>query len=173
MLSHRLKVFVAIVENGGMTQAAEELFISQPAVTKHLRKLEAETGSQLIVFQRGMGMKLSKHGEILYGYCKRVQKLEQRLKNELLSNTNIIPEFKMKDSIVPLCSDPLYLNGKELNHVICGLAKTRSKRSRIYEQLKRDETIRKKIFDSGSRRFFYYHKEDVEKFIKKISNQLN
>lgn len=174
MLSHRLKVFVSIVENGGITQAGEELFISQPAVTKHLKKLQDEMGSQLIVFRHGREMTLSKHGKILYGYCKVVQELEQKLKYELLSNPNTIPELKGKDPVPPLCSDSLYMNSKELSHAVCYLANTRSKRSRIYEELKQDEAVRKKIFVRGGRRFFYYHKEDVKQFIaEKFPNQLS
>lgn len=43
-----LTVFLAVVDNGSMTTAAEHLGMTQPAVTKTIRKLESELGLPLI-----------------------------------------------------------------------------------------------------------------------------
>lgn len=57
MLSQRaLEVFQAVMRSGSMTGAAAELSISQPAISRHIRELEAATG--LCLFDRA-GSRLS------------------------------------------------------------------------------------------------------------------
>jgi DNA-binding transcriptional LysR family regulator len=47
---HQLQAFVAVMQSGSVSRAAEALLLTQPAVTKLLRALEAETG--LTLFDR-------------------------------------------------------------------------------------------------------------------------
>ena len=47
-LALALKAFVRTVERGSLTAAAKDLGVSQPAVTKHLRNLEAHVGARLV-----------------------------------------------------------------------------------------------------------------------------
>ena len=60
-----LRVFVRIVERGSMTAAARDLGISQPAVSKILRDLEAQTGARLLQ-RSSRAMQLSEQGRTLY-----------------------------------------------------------------------------------------------------------
>jgi len=48
---NRLQYFLAVVETGGFTKAADSLFISQPSLSISIRKLEQELGVRL--FERG------------------------------------------------------------------------------------------------------------------------
>src|SRR5436305_7441002 len=60
----RLRVIDAVARNGSVTAAAKELHYSQPSVTHHLARLEAETGAKLL--QRvGRGMRLTPAGQML------------------------------------------------------------------------------------------------------------
>jgi DNA-binding transcriptional LysR family regulator len=60
----RLRVIDAVARNGSVTAAAKELSYSQPSVSHHLARLEAETGAQLL--QRvGRGIRLTPAGQML------------------------------------------------------------------------------------------------------------
>jgi DNA-binding transcriptional LysR family regulator len=60
----RLRVIDAVARHGSVTAAARELHYSQPSVTHHLSRLEAETGAQLV--QRvGRGIRVTAAGQLL------------------------------------------------------------------------------------------------------------
>jgi DNA-binding transcriptional LysR family regulator len=60
----RLRVLDAVARHGSVTAAAKELNYSQPSVSHHLGRLEAETSAQLL--QRvGRGIRLTPAGELL------------------------------------------------------------------------------------------------------------
>jgi molybdate transport repressor ModE-like protein len=60
----RLRVLDAVARLGSITEAARELHYSQPSVSHHLARLEAETGAQLL--QRvGRGVRLTEAGRLL------------------------------------------------------------------------------------------------------------
>jgi len=60
----RLRVIDAVARCGSVTAAAKELTYSQPSVSHHLSRLEAETGAQLL--QRvGRGVRLTPAGRLL------------------------------------------------------------------------------------------------------------
>jgi DNA-binding transcriptional LysR family regulator len=61
---NRLRVIDAVARHGSVTAAAKELHYSQPTVSHHLARLEAETGAQLL--QRvGRGVRLTQAGQLL------------------------------------------------------------------------------------------------------------
>ena len=57
-------MLVAIARTGSVTAAAKELHYSQPSVSHHLARLEAETGAQL-VRRAGRGIRLTEAGRTL------------------------------------------------------------------------------------------------------------
>src|SRR6266581_1618546 len=60
----RLRVIDAVARHGSVTAAAKALHYSQPSVSHHLARLEAETGAQLM--QRvGRGIRLTEAGRLL------------------------------------------------------------------------------------------------------------
>jgi DNA-binding transcriptional LysR family regulator len=67
----RLRLFLAIVDEGGFTKAADAMFVSQPSVSQAMRELEAELGTSL--FHRvGRGVVLTSAGEALVGPARQV-----------------------------------------------------------------------------------------------------
>jgi DNA-binding transcriptional LysR family regulator len=57
-----LRSFLAIVRYGGYHRAAEALHLTQPAVSRHMRQLEAQLG-QPVFTRRGRGVELTPFGE--------------------------------------------------------------------------------------------------------------
>ena len=67
----RLRVIDAVARHGSVTAAARELHYSQPSVSHHLARLEAETGAQLV--QRvGRGIRLTQAGELLADHAAEI-----------------------------------------------------------------------------------------------------
>jgi LysR family transcriptional regulator, carnitine catabolism transcriptional activator len=66
MDSRKLRVFVAIVDHGGVTAAAARLQLAQPSVSQTLRSIEHELGFELFV-RVGRGLQLTAPGAALLG----------------------------------------------------------------------------------------------------------
>ena len=65
MTSQQMKCFLAVASCGSFTTAAEQLFLSQSAVSYHVRSLEKEYDFEL--FERNShGVRLSPAGESFY-----------------------------------------------------------------------------------------------------------
>lgn len=71
-----LLVFHEVVRQKSFSKAAEELFISQPAVTKHIKGLELKVGARLIERGKG-GFNLSDAGKLLF---KSAHKISSQLR---------------------------------------------------------------------------------------------
>ena len=62
---HRLAVFCAVVDEGSLSRASKRLYMSQPAISAHIKSLEQQLG--LALFHRvGRRSVVSKAGEVLY-----------------------------------------------------------------------------------------------------------
>lgn len=76
MLSPRIKVFHAVAAQLSFSRAAEELSISQPGVSFHIKALEKEYGADL--FERvGRRLYLTDAGRTLAAYVQRLTLLEE------------------------------------------------------------------------------------------------
>ncbi len=77
-----LQTFNAIVEEGSLTKAAKALHLTQPAVSKQLRALEAYYGTPLF-YRTTRELKLTEAGEIVYRYSQKALELIVKSKNEV------------------------------------------------------------------------------------------
>ena len=59
------KVFYTVAKNGNITRAAEELYSSQPAVSRVISNMETELNCSLLIRGKS-GVKLTKEGEALF-----------------------------------------------------------------------------------------------------------
>ncbi len=76
--SRQLRYFLAVVDNGSVTKAAEVLYVAQPALSQSLRALEAELGAAL--FRRvPRGMELTGAGAALVGPARQVVQSSRRV----------------------------------------------------------------------------------------------
>jgi DNA-binding transcriptional LysR family regulator len=87
-----LRTFVSICDCGSFTKAAREVNLTQSAVSLHVKRLEDQVGSRLIV-RNARGVRLTQNGEILLSYARRILALhkeaEQRLGHDGDSPTRI------------------------------------------------------------------------------------
>jgi LysR family transcriptional regulator, nitrogen assimilation regulatory protein len=67
----QLRYFIAIVEQGSFSKAAETLNVAQPALSLHVRNMEAELGSALL-FRSPQGVVATEAGEILIRHARIV-----------------------------------------------------------------------------------------------------
>ncbi|WP_322049241.1 LysR family transcriptional regulator [Paraburkholderia sp. J67] len=67
----QLQMLVAIAEHGTLMAAADALNVSQPAVTKSIKELEARLGVQLLE-RSGAGVRLTRYGETLLRRARAV-----------------------------------------------------------------------------------------------------
>ena len=78
MIDIRLKVFRSVAINLSFTKASQELFVSQPAISKHIQELEREFSTRL--FDRlGNKNQLTSAGKLLLDHSVRILKDYQRL----------------------------------------------------------------------------------------------
>lgn len=94
MLSVKLKTLLAIAEQRNFTKAAEQLSLTQPAVSHHIRQLEEEFGVTLFVRGKG-GLKLTSEGEIVVHYARRMAALYDRLQSDLASAEKRITRLRV------------------------------------------------------------------------------
>lgn len=78
----RYKVFLAVADKLSFTKAAQELYISQPAVSKHISELEKEF--QLTLFRRERGqISLTREGEALKQKAMKLMACNKELEDEM------------------------------------------------------------------------------------------
>lgn len=66
-----LQVFVHVVEKENFSRAAEELHMTQPAVSQYIRSLEETIGTRLLE-RTNKYVRLNKAGEIVYHHAKEI-----------------------------------------------------------------------------------------------------
>ncbi len=87
MADFRLEVFHTVARRLSFTKAAHELFITQPAVTKHIRELEEQYKVRL--FERnGNRIKLTRAGEVLFNHCEQLFDIYRKIEFEMNALVN-------------------------------------------------------------------------------------
>lgn len=82
MFDFRLHVFYSVATRLNFTKAANELFISQPAVTKHIKEIEQHYQCKLFI-RGGNKIELTTQGKILLNYAEKIKHLYQELDSEI------------------------------------------------------------------------------------------
>ena len=67
----KYKVFLCVAERGSISQSAEQLYISQPAVSMTIKKLEESLGNKLCFLRKPRGVVLTENGRLLYDGVKQ------------------------------------------------------------------------------------------------------
>lgn len=82
MLDYRAHTFLEVCRHKSYTRAAAALHITQPAVSQHIRQLEAHYGCTLFT-KTGRGVEPTRAGTLLYRALDVMENDDARLKDEL------------------------------------------------------------------------------------------
>ncbi|XJZ27518.1 LysR family transcriptional regulator [Bacillota bacterium Lsc_1132] len=86
-MDQQLQVFVTVVEKKNFSRAAEELHMTQPAVSQYIRTFEEAIGVRLLE-RTNKYVRLNKAGEIVYHHAKEIVGLYERMQNLVDDLTN-------------------------------------------------------------------------------------
>lgn len=82
MIDFRLRAFQSVAQNRSFTKASKELFVSQPAISKHIQELEIRYKTPL--FERtGTQVRLTPAGELLRTHANKILADYRRLEFEM------------------------------------------------------------------------------------------
>jgi DNA-binding transcriptional LysR family regulator len=102
----RLRYFLAVVEEQGVTRAASRLHVSQPSLSQTLRALEGELGVEL--FHRvGRGLRLSAAGQALIGPAREVLSAIDAARRAVSEVAEVLAGTLRIAALATLAVDPL------------------------------------------------------------------
>ncbi len=86
---HQLRIFMEVARQKNFTRAAENLFLSQPTVSIHIRKLEEELETPL--FRRSKtGFELTESGKLLFHYGQQLLETRDEALSALSEESRMI-----------------------------------------------------------------------------------
>ncbi|NBI28196.1 LysR family transcriptional regulator [Chengkuizengella marina] len=106
-MDHQLLVFTTVVEKENFSRAAEELHMTQPAVSQYIQALEQQIGTRLLE-RSNKFVRLNMAGEIVYHHAKeilghytRMQYLVDDLMNKASGNLFIGASYSFGEYVLP------------------------------------------------------------------------
>ena len=102
----RLGLFLAVVDHGGFTAAANAIHVAQPSISLAVRELERELGAELIVRSR-RGATLTPAGEALVGPARQAQRDVATAAAAVSAVTGLTAGHLDIASLPTLAADPL------------------------------------------------------------------
>lgn len=79
MLNNNLRVFITAAELGSLTEAAKKLYVSQPAISHSIKKLEDELGVRLFIRNKRSSLALTDAGKDILELAYQMADLENKL----------------------------------------------------------------------------------------------
>ncbi len=110
------EIIKALYEEKVITTVAKNLYTSQPALTKRLKKIESDFGTTLFIRTK-KGISFTENGLYLYEYCKKNLENKDQLLHKLSSNKKVSETLKIGCSAAyALYEFPQILNGFRKKH---------------------------------------------------------
>lgn len=101
MLNNNLHIFIIAAETGSLTETAKKLYISQPAVSQAIKKLEEELNVKLFIRSKRSSLILTDVGRETLTLANQMYELENRLYQRAYE------ENQMMKGIVRIAAVPL------------------------------------------------------------------
>lgn len=103
-----IRYFVQVAELGSITRAADQLGIAQPALSRHMRSIENDLGTQLLT-RLPRGVHLTVAGRQFLDHCRRMLRELDRAREEL-RDRSAVPSGRVILGLSPTIG-PLLLPG--------------------------------------------------------------
>jgi DNA-binding transcriptional LysR family regulator len=107
VVDQALRVFTVVAEKESFTRAAEELHMTQPAVSQYVQSLEREMGTRLLA-RTNKYVRLNKAGEVVYHHARQIVDLYAKmhylvdeLTNQAAGELSIGASFTYGEYILP------------------------------------------------------------------------
>jgi DNA-binding transcriptional LysR family regulator len=106
MDERRLRYFLAVIDEGGVTAAARRLLIAQPSLSQALRGFERELGVELF-HRTGRGVKLSSAGTALVGPAREILRATDAARGAVQAVADVLGGTLELAALATLAIDPL------------------------------------------------------------------
>lgn len=94
MTLQQLRYVITVAKKGSISEAAKELFISQPSLSNAIKELEKEM--QIVIFSRtNKGIVVSEEGREFLGYARQVVEQADLLKERYLETKTVKKRFSI------------------------------------------------------------------------------
>lgn len=106
MLNNNLRIFITAAELESLTEAAKKLYVSQPAISQAIRKLEEELNVKLFIRNKRSKLILTNAGKDILALAYKMADLENKLyqrayeENHLLGGTVRIASVPLGISLI-------------------------------------------------------------------------
>lgn len=90
MLNHNLRIFISVAEKGSFTATADELFITQPAISRAIKALEDELNLKLFHRDKRKGLILTDAGQKILVLARQMLDMENRIYQTAFRENNFL-----------------------------------------------------------------------------------
>lgn len=90
MINRNLEILIKVVEYGSITKAAKAMYITQPAVSNAMNKLENELNVKLFFRDKRNGLVLTDIGKKIVGLSKQMEDINNRINQAAYEENNFI-----------------------------------------------------------------------------------
>ncbi|HAS6342627.1 TPA: LysR family transcriptional regulator [Vibrio vulnificus] len=111
-----LKTFSHVAKHRSFTVAAESLYMTQPAVSQHIKKIENTIGAS--IFNRKERFGLTQHGKVLLEYADQTMSMHEKLFQDLERLTERAKyNIAISDSFCPLLVEKVVDEFRAINNI--------------------------------------------------------
>ncbi|PWG00193.1 LysR family transcriptional regulator [Levilactobacillus bambusae] len=128
MLDHRYHTFLTLARTGSYTQTADELFITQPAVTQQIKSLEKEVGFKLVTYRRPI-LEITPEGQKLAEFISKAEVQSQQLLDSLrvpVTNQTLVFSATMSTSEILVPELMMVLKKQGYQQIDCHVVNTQT-----------------------------------------------
>ena len=87
---NNLKIFINVADSGNITRTASAMHITQPSVSKAIKNLETDLGTQLFYRDKKNGMILTDTGRRVLYYARQIMLMEEKIYQTAYHRNNVL-----------------------------------------------------------------------------------